>query len=354
VGCAAAKGTGPIARLPVVARRIAALAVTLLVLYGLGPAVLEVFGAWDDLDGFEPLWWVVVLVTQAGALGCFWVVQRVALPGASWFAVATSNLAGGALGRVIPGGAATAAAVQFGMLHRSGVDRTKIATGVTASSLLLVAALAALPLLAVPFVVAGLSVPETLVDAMLLGFAVFAVLFAVGAGLLASDRAVDAVARAAAPVVRRVRGPESAAALSTRLTAERDLVRRALGARWPEALAGATGRWMLDFLTLVAALEAAGARPNLALVLLAYCAAQLLAQVPITPGGIGVVEAGMTATLALAGIAAAPAAAAVLAYRLASYWLQLPAGLVAWILFRRRYGADGMVDAEGAGEPSRP
>jgi uncharacterized protein (TIRG00374 family) len=321
-----------------VTRRLVALALTALVLYGLAPAVLEVFGAFDELDDFEPLWWIAVLGTQAGGLLCFFAVQRVSIPGASWFAIATSNLVGGALGRLIPGGAATAAAVQFRMLGQAGVNRARIATGVAAGSVLLVAALAALPIITLPSVVAGLRVPDTLAEAALLGFLVFVVLFGVGALLLGSDRALGAVGRMLAAILRRVGREQTADGLPERLIDQRDLVRRALGRRWPEALAAAVGRWILDFLTLVAALEAAGARPNLALTLLAYCAAQLLAQVPITPGGLGVVEAGMTATLALAGVAAGPAAAAVLAYRLASYWLQLPAGLVAWILYRRRYG----------------
>jgi uncharacterized protein (TIRG00374 family) len=333
----------------VTTRRIVALVLTALVLYGLAPAVLEVFGAWDDLDDFEPLWWIAVLGTQAGGLVCFFAVQKVALPGASWFAVATSNLVGGALGRVIPGGAATAAAFQFQMLSQSGVNRARIATGITAGSLLLVAALAALPVITVPFVITGGRVPETLAQAALLCGAVFVVLFAAGAVLLASDRAIGAIGRLVAAVLRRLGRDETAEGLPERLTAQRDLVRRALGRRWPEALAGALGRWLLDFLTLLAALEAAGARPNLALTLLAYCAAQLLAQVPITPGGLGVVEAGMTATLALAGIPAAPAAAAVLAYRLASYWLQLPAGLVAYVLYRRRYGTPAGPEPAPAG-----
>jgi hypothetical protein len=57
-------------------------------------------------------------------------------------------------------------------------------------------------------------------------------------------------------------------------------------------------------------------------------------------GRLGVVEAGLTGTLALAGVAAAPAALAVLAYRLAAYWLPVPVGLVAWVWHRQRYGAD--------------
>jgi uncharacterized protein (TIRG00374 family) len=75
--------------------------------------------------------------------------------------------------------------------------------------------------------------------------------------------------------------------------------------------------------------------------LLAYCAAQLLGQLPLTPGGLGVVEAGLTGTLALAAVPAATAALATLAYRAASYWLPLPVGLLAWIWHRRRYGEEG-------------
>jgi hypothetical protein len=51
-----------------------------------------------------------------------------------------------------------------------------------------------------------------------------------------------------------------------------------------------------------------------------------------------VVEAGLTGTLALAAVPAAPAALATLAYRLASYWLLLPVGLGAWLWHRKRYG----------------
>jgi uncharacterized protein (TIRG00374 family) len=176
---------------------------------------------------------------------------------------------------------------------------------------------------------------------------IFVFLFAVGAILMISDRAVRWVGRTIAGTLRRLRRtvPEN---LPERLMAERDLVRRTLGRRWPQALAAAEGRWLLDFLTLLAALEAVDARPRLSLALLAYCAAQLLAQVPITPGGLGVVEAGMTGALALAGVPAAGAALATLAYRLASYWLPLPSGAAAWVLHRRRYGPADLGDRAGA------
>jgi uncharacterized protein (TIRG00374 family) len=322
-------------------RRILALALTGLVLYGVGPAVVDVLGGWRDLDRLTPGWWIAVILTQVAGWGCLWALQRLALHRPDWFSVVTSQLASGALGRVVPGGAAAAAALQYRMLGQAGLQRATVATGLTAGSLLLLGALAGLPLLAVPAFVAGRKIPDGLLEAGGLALVLFVFLFALGALLMLSDRAVLWIGGAVATVLRRVRRkrppPER---LPERLRDERDMVRRTLGRHWPAALAAAEGRWLLDFLTLLAALEAVDARPRLTLALLAYCAAQLLAQVPITPGGLGIVEAGLTGTLALAGVPAAAAAVATLAYRLASYWLPLPAGAVAWLVHRRRFGGD--------------
>jgi uncharacterized protein (TIRG00374 family) len=233
------------------------------------------------------------------------------------------------------------------MLAQAGLERATVATGLTAGSLLLLGALAALPVLAVPALVAGRAIPDGLLEAGALALVIFVFLFSLGALLMVSDRAILWIGRAATTVLRRVRrGRPAPEGLPERLRSERDMVRRTLGRHWPGALAAAEGRWLLDFLTLLAALEAVDARPRLSLALLAYCAAQLLAQVPITPGGLGVVEAGLTGTLALAGVPAAAAAVATLAYRLASYWLPLPVGAVAWVVHRRRFGgADELAPA---------
>jgi uncharacterized protein (TIRG00374 family) len=320
-------------------RRIIGLAVTAVVLYGVAPAILEVFDAFDRIHTIKPWWWLAMIVTQAAGTACFCQVQRVALHTRDWFTVATSNLASGALSRVVPGGAATAAALQFQMLARGPINRATAVTGITAGSLLLLATLAALPLLALPAVIGGAHVPRTLLNATLVGLGLFAVLFLLGFLLMYSDRTINGIARTAEWVACRIPGrTEPPARLAERLRDERDLVRRALGKRWPAAVAAAAGRWLFDFLTLQSALVAVGAHPSLALALIAYSTAQLLAQIPLTPGGLGIVEAGMTGALVLIGVNGAAAAVATLAYRLLSYWLQLPVGLVAYILHRRRYG----------------
>ena len=59
---------------------------------------------------------------------------------------------------------------------------------------------------------------------------------------------------------------------------------------------------------------------------------------PLTPGGLGIIEAGLSSILILAGVSPSKAFLATLAYRLCSYWLPLMSGPVAYLLFRRRYG----------------
>jgi uncharacterized protein (TIRG00374 family) len=322
-----------------VVKRLFTLLIAAVVLYGVAPALLEVFGAYNRITDVNPAWWIAAIATSAAGLWCMCALQRLVLQRPPWFPAVTSQLAGAAFSKVVPGGAAAAAALQAQMLAQAGVPAATIGTGLTAGALLLLAALAGLPLLALPAVLLGQHIPDGLLQAAAIGLTVFLILFAVGALLLFNDPVLRALARALGALQRLLRRrPATVAERTARVFAERDLLRHQLGGAWPQAMATAAGRWIFDFLCLYSALLAVGSRPPLYVALLAYSAAQLLGQLPLTPGGLGVVEAGLTGTLALAGVAAAPAALAVLAYRLVSYWLPLPVGLVAWVLHRRRYG----------------
>lgn len=324
-------------------RRILTLTVAAVVLYGVAPAVLEVLGAYRRLTDVDPAWWIVVVAMSAAGTWCMCALQRLALNRAAWFPVAASQLAGAAFSKVVPGGSAAAAALQARMLAQAGLASAAIGTGLTAGALLLLAALAGLPLLALPAVLFGHRIPDGLLQTGAIGLGIFLALFGIGTLLLLNDRVLATVARTLQVAERRLRRWRAGSdELPERLFNQRNLLRRSLGAAWLPAVATAAGRWIFDFLSLYAALLAVGARPPLYVALLAYSAAQLLGQIPLTPGGLGVVEAGLTGTLALAGVPAASAALATLAYRLATYWLSLPVGFIAWIWHRRRYRAEAV------------
>jgi uncharacterized protein (TIRG00374 family) len=328
--------TAPPARRRVV-RTVFWLAVTGVSLYLVAPSIVEVLGSWDDLDQLSPSWLALMTGLQAGTLACVWALQRLAMRGPSWPAVITSQLAGNALAKVAPGGGALGATLQYRMLVQAGLPGRRAMAGLTATNLLTFAVVLAMPVLAVPAILRG-GVSRDLLEAAAIGVVVFAALFAVGAVLIAYDGALAWVGRVIQGVRNRLRRrAEPLQHLPDRLLRERDRIVGTLGPRWKRALAAASGRWALDYATLLAALAAVGSQPRPSLVLLAFCAAQILAQIPITPGGLGFVEAGLTAMLALAGVSAGAAVLATFAYRLFSYWLPLPVGLAAFGWHARRY-----------------
>jgi uncharacterized protein (TIRG00374 family) len=313
------------------------LAVTGVSLYLLAPALLNVFGAWDQLGDVSPLWFVAMLALQVASYGCMWAVQRLSLRADRWGPVITSQLASNAFGRVVPGGVAASGAMQYAMLVRASVPAAAAASGMTAASLIVFGTLCALPVLAIPAVVGGAPVDPGLARAVAIGAAVFVLLFAVGAACVVFDRPLLLAGRAAGWLGLHVLRRQGRDDLPARLLRERDVVLKVLGRNWWRALLAASGRWVFDYLTLLAALNAVGAHPRPSLVLLAFFAAQLLGTLPLTPGGLGFVEAGLTGTLALAGVGAPRAVVATLAYRLVSFWLPIPAGGVAALIHRRLY-----------------
>ncbi|HEV8564224.1 MAG TPA: flippase-like domain-containing protein [Actinomycetota bacterium] len=318
--------------------RIVFLLIALLTLYVLWPSLLAVFSTGPELLSLNPAWLAAMVALEAGSFVCAWALQRFAMRTNKWFGVATAQLAGNAVSRIVPAGAAAGGAVQFRMLVAAGVDATAVGTGLAAASLISTATLLALPLLAVPAVIAGRPVPRGLAQAAWLGAGVFAVAFAAGLVLLTTDGPLDRLGRAIEWLLHRIRRGSRTAGLPERLRTERDAIRSDLGRKWWEALLASLGNWLFDYLALLAALTAVGSRPRPSLVLLAYVASMLLGMIPLTPGGLGFVEAGLTTLLVVAEVTARDAALATLAYRLISYWLPLPAGVVAAALHRRRFG----------------
>ena len=302
------------------------------------PSIVEVFGSWPRVSSVAPAWLVVIVACEVTSFASAIALQRIALRTDAWFAVATSQLAGNAMSQVVPGGAAAGATLQLRLLNQSGSDTATAISGFTAFSLLQTASILFLPVLTLPTILLGAGVDRGLAQTAFLGIAGFVVVAGFGAVLLTTDPLLTGIGRAVQVVRNRVlRKRPKLTELPARLIRERNGIREVLGERWREALFATACRLGFDFLALFAALAAVGGLPKPSLALLAYTASSLLAMVPITPGGLGLVEAGLTGTLALAGVRPAQAVLATLLYRLASYWLPILAGPVAYTLFRRRY-----------------
>lgn len=318
--------------------RIVALLLGGVSLYLLAPKLISVFASWPQLKTLKPGDLLLALPFESVSYVSLWSMQRIALHTTSWFTVGTTQLASGAVGSIVPGGAATAGAVAYRMLTKAGVSSGDVASGLAASSIAGTTAVFAMPLFALPAIIGGLAAPRGLLTAAYVGAAGFVVVAVVSVAAFGWDRPLLIAGRVVRWLIQRVK-PDSAGDLPDRLLAQRNRMKETFGRRWPVAVAGAVGKAGFDYLALVCCLAAVGARPHPSLVLLAYVAGALLALIPVTPGGLGFVEAGLTGMLTAAGVGAQEALVATLAYRLVSFWIPLPAGGIAYLLFNHRYGS---------------
>ena len=137
-----------------------------------------------------------------------------------------------------------------------------------------------------------------LVNAAILG----AVGFIVFAGFGAVVLTMDAPLRWCGRFVQRVRNlvlrkRPPLTNLDETLIEQRNLIRGVLGREWWKAVLLSAGRLALDYLCLLASLRATGSHPRPSLILVAYAVAGIVGMIPITPGGLGIVEASLTGLL---------------------------------------------------------
>jgi uncharacterized protein (TIRG00374 family) len=327
------------------------LTITGIGLYVVAPSLLSLFGSWPRLADVQPWWFIVLVALQTCSLASLWWLTRLALTpheaerddvpadpqparGVGWGTVATAQLAGNAASRVVPGGPATGGVVQARLLIRAGESPAVVASALTAISLLTTGVLLLLPVLTVPAVLIGPPPARQLQLGLLVSLILAVVIVGVGVTALTWTTFVVAVGRAVGHVVHLVKLTVTADAVAATLVAQRDRVAAAFKGHWWRAVfAGAANR-MFDYAALVAALAAFGAHARPSEVLLAYVVAQALAIVPLTPGGLGFVDAGLAALLVLIGISADTALIGTLLYRLVSFWLPIRVGALAWAGWR--------------------
>lgn len=327
-------GARPGARGWRVAGRVAlvlAAAVSLQVLF---PTLALVYTSVGDVVHLHPLWLLVITASEAASFVCLWQLTRLVIHTTSWRVVARAQLVGSAVSLVVPGGAATGAAAQMRMLTTGGIDRTAAVSGLPVVGLLTLASVFVSPVIALPALITVPDVPRQLLIAAALGVVGSLLMGGVLVVFLTTTRPLQLVAEVGQKVWNRLARHHKVTDLPTRLVAERDMIRERLGDNKTAAALAAAGNVGFDYLALLAALAAVGAHPEPGLVLLAFVAAEFLGMIPITPGGLGFVEAGLTGALTAAGIPTGQALAATAAYRVVSFILPIVAGAIAYAWHR--------------------
>jgi glycosyltransferase 2 family protein len=261
-----------------------------------------------------------------------------------WFLLRLTVTGYGAA-HVFPGGGAAATAVAYDALRRQGYNSESVGLALAAVSVLVYGALGMLFSVSIVYLLLGgdLSPADTAASIFVLALTVSVALGA----YVAYRRPTLAknVAERGTRFAGRLLGDEGlrrrAGAWPTRLVkrleeelraARRHLVRRSSGV--PRLAALALGYWIFDALCLILMFDALGVEADPFVLLVAYGVATAIAAVPLTPGGIGIFEVTMLATLALLGVGS-EAAIPILGYRLFNFWLPIPLAAIFYPTLRR-------------------
>jgi hypothetical protein len=251
------------------------------------------------------------------------------------------TLARSAISISMPAGAAVSAAYALRHYRRAGASNEVAAATMVVSGLVSIGGLAALYIAGVVGTVARnpMSLWNEPPAALAVTSAVLALMLA---GLVAVGIASYRRRKYGRRPFQEVENTSSGGRLSRYAASAWSTARNAWRAggtlrmrHWIIALAYAAANWLTDLLCLAACTRALGLPIGITTLASLYLVVQIVRQVPITPGGVGLIETAFIAGLTAAGTSAASATAAVLLYRVLSCWIIIPIGGLAGLLLNR-------------------
>jgi len=297
--------------------------------------VPELVGASKDLYllGQVSVWWVTAGVLLEGvSLFCYAVLTRVLLPPGprpSLWTLFRIDLSAAAVAHVIPAGTLGTAALGYKLFTSEGIsgnDATVmmaakgIGSTVVLNVLLWISLIISIPLAGFQPIYGTVAIIGTIV---LAGVAILVLGITRGAGF--ASRALRVVSDKI-PFVRgeRVERAVLEAAHSFSLLA-RD--RRVMA--W--SLVWASLNWLLDAASLWCFVAAFGHLANPVELFAAYGIANVAGALPVTPGGLGVVDSIAPLLLVGFGVTRSVATLGVLGWRMVNFWLPIPTGAAAFV-----------------------
>jgi uncharacterized protein (TIRG00374 family) len=318
------------------------LAVLVVVFVGIFPKFADYSQAWASIQQMPTAYVVALVVATVVNLAVYvWPLQA-ALPGLGYgpgFVVRQTSFA---ISNAVPAGGAVGLGVQYGMLDSYGFGAGAAASAIAIVSVFNVLATLVMPVLGVLALLASGVVEGTYVLMAAIGVLAIGVAVVAFTVVLRSERGARTVGRWAdrlvSPLTRRLRRGRSVD-LTGKILDFRSSVVDVMRTRWVQVTVSTLLLQLTSWAVLVLALRGleAGAG-NVAVTwteaLAAFSFARVASFIPITPGGLGTVDAALAALLTGYGATSSQALAADLVWRAATYLPQVLLGVLTFLWWR--------------------
>jgi uncharacterized membrane protein YbhN (UPF0104 family) len=318
------------------------LAIVVGIFVGVMPLIADYGDVFDTIRAMTGLEIGSLLLVGIWNLVTYWFVLVAALPGLRLREAAVVNQASTAVSNTLPAGGAIGVGVTIAMLTSWGftiaaIGRSAVVTGIWNNFVKL-----GMPVLALALLALEGGVTPTRLTAAAIGIAVLVAAVVLFALVLKSDRLARAIGRGLGAVVDWARGlirKEPTGHWDERASAFRTDTIGLLEHRWLWLTLATLVSHVSLYLVLLVALRHVGVSQeelSWITVFAAFAFVRLISALPLTPGGVGVVELGYAAvlTIGLDPLTSAQVVAAILVFRAVTYLLPIPLGLIAYVIWR--------------------
>ncbi|HET9184801.1 MAG TPA: lysylphosphatidylglycerol synthase transmembrane domain-containing protein [Solirubrobacterales bacterium] len=327
------------------ARRVVQTIVVVLLLLGaiyfIFPKLVGLGDALSRLDDADPVWIVVAIGFNVVAYATYVALFKAVVGGdalrLTWLETYEINMAGVAATLLFSAGGAGGIALTYWALRKAGMRRRDVGRRMVAFVSLHYAfypvALIIFGILLRTGVMNGKgSVELTIVPAGIAGL-----MLIIGALITLIP---DDVERRLAPFAQSERARQLLEGVGRIPATLGEGFRFALGlfthpSRGGLAVVGAAGFWAASIGVLWASFHAFGVHVPLAVVVQGYFLGMVANLFPLAPAGVGAVDAGMIGAFVLFGIPEDTVFPAILIFRLVSFWMPIPPGILAFFQLRK-------------------
>lgn len=317
-------------------------AVLAVVFVGIFPKVADYSEAWSSIQQMPTAYVVALVVATVVNLAVYvWPLQA-ALPGLGYgpgFVVRQTSFA---ISNAVPAGGAVGLGVQYGMLDSYGFGAGATASAIAIVSVFNVFATLVMPVLGVVALLASGVVERTYVLMAIIGILAIGVAVVAFTVVLRSERGARAVGhwadRLVNPLARRLAHGRSVD-LTGKILDFRSSVVEVMRTRWVQVTVSTLLLQLTSWAILLLALRGLEAGTGEVKVtwneaLAAFSFARVASFIPITPGGLGTVDAALAALLTSYGATSSQALAADLVWRAATYVPQVVLGALTFLWWR--------------------
>jgi uncharacterized protein (TIRG00374 family) len=328
-------------------RRALQVAVSIVLVGGIFWFVLGQFSDLSSVwDAIQTLTWreiAVLALLTAWNLVTYWIVVMLATPGLRMPQAAVLTQTTTAVSNALPAGGAIGVGLTYSMLSSWGFSKSRstlsvLVTGIWNNFVKLGTPVVALAVLAFQ----GESGAGSVVAALagLAGLVAAVVIFALILRDEAFARRVGLVSQRIATRLRSLFGKGPATGWDLAVVKFRSRVLGLVRHRWVGLTMATIVSHLSLYAVLLASLRTMGVSEEevgWAQVLAVFAFARLVTAIPLTPGGVGVVELALIAGLTAAGGDRAPVVAAVLLFRVLTYVLPIILGGLCYLYWRANH-----------------